>query len=98
MLLIKSFDINYLILYIAVQNKRLIMRTINFTEFRSNASLLLSAVEKGEIVIVMRHGKPIAKILPADMNDENIQSWKKTALRLVTKGKKLSAAIIDERK
>jgi len=73
------------------------MRTINFTEFRSNASLLLSAVEKGEIVIVMRHGKPIAKILPADIKDENIQSWKKPALRLVTKGKKLSEAILEER-
>ena len=39
------------------------MRIVNFTEFKSNASSLLSAVEKGEIVIVMRHGKPIAKIL-----------------------------------
>jgi prevent-host-death family protein len=73
------------------------MRTINFTEFRSSASLLLSAVEKGEIIIVMRHGKPIAKILPADMKDEEIQSWKKPALRLVTKGKNISSAIIDER-
>jgi antitoxin (DNA-binding transcriptional repressor) of toxin-antitoxin stability system len=45
----------------------------------------------------MRHGKPIAKILPADMNDENIQSWEKPALRLVTKGKKLSEAILEER-
>jgi prevent-host-death family protein len=73
------------------------MRNINFTEFRNNASLILSAVEKGEIVIVMRHGKPIAKILPADMKDEKNQSWKKPALRLVTKGKNISSAIIDER-
>lgn len=73
------------------------MRTINFTEFRNNASLLLSAVEKGEIVIVMKHGKPIAKILPAELNDNDIQSWKKPALRLVTKGKSLSSAILEER-
>jgi len=58
---------------------------------------LLSAVENGEMVVVMGHGKPIAKILPADMDDENIQSWKKPALRLVTKGKKLSEAILEER-
>lgn len=77
--------------------KRITMRTINFTEFRSNASLLLSAVEKGEIVLVMRHGKPIARILPVDMKDEDIQAWKKPALRLVTKGKNISSAIIDER-
>lgn len=73
------------------------MRTINFTEFRNNASLLLSAVEKGEIVIVMKHGKPIAKILPAELNDNDIQLWKKPALRLVTKGKSLSSAILEER-
>jgi antitoxin (DNA-binding transcriptional repressor) of toxin-antitoxin stability system len=48
-----------------VQNdkNRISLRTKNFAEFRSNASLLLSVVEKVEIVIVMRHGKPIAKIL-----------------------------------
>ena len=73
------------------------MRTVNFTEFRSNASLLLSAVEKGEIVIVMRHGKPIAKISPPENNDEEKQSWKKPGLRLVAKGKNLSSAILAER-
>ena len=45
----------------------------------------------------MRHGKPIAKILPAELNDNDIQSWKKPALRLVTKGKSLSSAILEER-
>lgn len=73
------------------------MRTVNFTEFRSKASVLLSAVEKGEIVIVMRHGKAIAKISPPGMIDENLPHWKKPALRLVSKGKKLSSAIISER-
>lgn len=73
------------------------MRTVNFTEFRNNASLLLSAVEKGEVVIVMRHGKAIAKIIPAEMEDEKQAMWKKPGLRLVTKGKNLSSAIISER-
>lgn len=73
------------------------MRTVNFTEFRNKASLLLSAVEKGEVVIVMRHGKAIAKISPPEMLDENHPTWKKPALRLVTKGKNLSSAIISER-
>lgn len=73
------------------------MRTVNFTEFRNNASLLLSAVEKGEVVVVMRHGKAIAKIIPAEMEDETQPMWKKPGLRLVTKGKTLSSAIISER-
>jgi prevent-host-death family protein len=73
------------------------MRTINFTEFRNNASLLLSAVEKGEMVIVMRHGKPIAKIVPADISEDKEKSWKKPALKLVIKGGNLSSAILEER-
>ncbi|MEP0861939.1 MAG: type II toxin-antitoxin system prevent-host-death family antitoxin [Ignavibacterium sp.] len=73
------------------------MRTISFTEFRNNASLLLSAVEKGEMVIVMRHGKPIAKIVPADKIEEGEKPLKKPALRLVIKGRNLSSAILEER-
>lgn len=73
------------------------MRTISFTEFRNNASILLSAVEKGEMVIIMRHGKPIAKIVPADINEESEKPLKRPALRLVIKGRNLSSAILEER-
>lgn len=74
------------------------MRTINFTEFRSNASLFLSEVEKGEIVLILRHGKPIAQISPPEINSDGIPSWKRSGLRLLTKGKNLSSAILEERK
>ena len=40
------------------------MRSVTFTEFRKDASALLSAVEDGEIIQIIRHGKPIAEILP----------------------------------
>jgi len=73
------------------------MRTITFTEFRSKASLLLSEVEKGEVVIILRHGKPIAQISPPEINNEGIPSWKKPGLRLVTTGSSLSSAILEER-
>lgn len=73
------------------------MLTVNFTEFRSKASLLLSKVEKGEIVIVMRHGKAIAKVSPPELKDNDLPSWKKPALRLISKGKNLSSAILEER-
>ena len=73
------------------------MRTINFTEFRSNASLLLSEVEKGEIVLILRHGKPIAQISPPEKKNNGIPSWKRSGLRLLTTGKDLSSAILEER-
>ncbi len=49
------------------------------------------------MVIVMRHGKPIAKIVPADKIEEGEKPLKKPALRLVIKGRNLSSAILEER-
>ena len=73
------------------------MKTITFTEFRKQASSILSAVENGENIVILRHGKPIAEITPAS-DDTTIPSWKRPGLRLSVKGAELSSAIIQERK
>ncbi len=73
------------------------MKTITFTEFRKNASTLLSDVERGEVVRVLRHGKPIAEITPI-FRQEGAPSWKSPGLRISTKGAGLSSAILEERK
>ncbi|MBU0677937.1 MAG: type II toxin-antitoxin system prevent-host-death family antitoxin [Verrucomicrobia bacterium] len=70
------------------------MKTINFTEFRNHASDLMTEVEHGETLVVMRHGRPIAEVSPVT---EGQPSWKRPALRLVTKGSGLSTAILEER-
>jgi antitoxin (DNA-binding transcriptional repressor) of toxin-antitoxin stability system len=72
------------------------MKTVSFTEFRKHASNLLSDVENGEMLIVMRHGKPIAEIKPLT-EESRKPSWKKPSLRLSIKGAKLSSAILEER-
>ena len=72
------------------------MKTITFTEFRKHASSLFSAVENGEIIIIMRHGKPIAEITPLS-HHPTVPSWKKPGLRLSVKGAQLSSAILEER-
>ncbi len=73
------------------------MRTITFTEFRKQASSVLSAVEKGEVVVVMRHGKPVAEISPVTPPTQT-PSWKRPGLRLTAKGLELSSAILEERR
>lgn len=73
------------------------MRTISFTEFRKNASRLFSEVESGGVLLVLRHGKPIAEIIPAGAGRDTSPSWKRPGLRLTTKGANLSTAIIKER-
>lgn len=70
------------------------MKTISFTEFRNHASDLMTAVEHGETLLVIRHGRPIAEVSPAT---DQPPSWKRPALRLSTKGTGLAAAIIEER-
>ena len=72
------------------------MKTVSFTEFRKHASRLFSDVEKGERLIVMRHGKPIAEIKPL-AEESKKPSWKRPGLRLSIKGAQLSSAILEER-
>jgi prevent-host-death family protein len=73
------------------------MKSFSFTEFRKRASEILTLVEKGETVRVVRHGKTVAKIVPAE-TDENIPSWKRPGLRLVRPSASLSKVILEERR
>jgi len=73
------------------------MKTVTFTEFRRNASEVLDLVEKGESIRVLRHGKAIARIIPAEMREAK-PAWKRPGLRLVTAGASLSRAVLEERR
>jgi len=73
------------------------MKTFTFTEFRKNASEVLNFVEKGNSIRILRHGKAIAKIVPAD-GRETKPAWRRPGVRLVTAGASLSRAIIEERR
>jgi len=73
------------------------MISVTFTEFRKDASALFSAVENGERIQVLRHGKPIAEILPFKDRSNHIPSWKKRKVRHSIKGKELSSLIVGER-
>jgi len=70
------------------------VKTISFTEFRNRASDMMTEVEHGETLLIVRHGRPIAEVSP--VTDQQ-PSWKRPALRLATKGAGLASAIIEER-
>lgn len=69
------------------------MTTVTLNEFRRNASGMLSRVERGERLVVLRHARPIAEVSPVGA----LPSWKQPALRLATKGASLSSIILAER-
>jgi prevent-host-death family protein len=73
------------------------MKIVTFTEFRQNAATYFDAVEHGETIKVLRHGKPIAEIVPASTEEKNL-SWKQPGLKLSVKGASLSREILKERK
>jgi antitoxin (DNA-binding transcriptional repressor) of toxin-antitoxin stability system len=73
------------------------MRKVTFTEFRKDASALFSAVENGEKIQILRHGKPIAEILPFKNSANHLPSWKKRKIRHSIKGEELSSLILSER-
>ena len=69
------------------------MKSVTFTEFRKNASSIISDVENGEVIQVIRHGKAVAEITPVKEQRLTLPSWKKRGLRLSIKGGSLSEAL-----
>src|SRR5262245_51628186 len=52
------------VMYNLVEGGEPSMKRLSFAEFRKKASEILTLVEKGETVRVIRHGKTVAKIVP----------------------------------
>lgn len=51
------------------------MHTLPLSEFRANASAMLDLVEKGETVRIMRHGKPVADLVPVAPEAAELPSY-----------------------
>ena len=77
------------------------MHILPLSEFRANASAMLDLVEQGETVRIMRHGKPVADLVPVqDPAPARVPSWKRTIMPLEyvrPDGKTLAQLIIEER-
>jgi prevent-host-death family protein len=78
------------------------MHTLALSEFRANASAMLDLVEQGETVRIMRHGKPVADLVPVKAHDpeeaDRVPSWKRPFDPVkLSPGVSLSQAVLDER-
>ncbi len=71
------------------------MRSVTSTEFRQNVFSFLDQAEKGERVLVTRHGRVVAELSPPARSVE--PAWKRAGPRLPIHGAALSAAILRER-
>ena len=77
------------------------MQTLSLSEFRAHASEMLDLVEKGETVRILRHGKPVAELVPVrdiSREAEPVPAWKLPfePLRVVRPDGKTGAQLIIE--
>jgi prevent-host-death family protein len=77
------------------------MHTLPLSEFRANVSAMLDLVEQGETVRILRHGKPVAELVPLKADEPKaLPHWKLPITpRKVQRpdGKTLAQLVIEER-
>ena len=75
------------------------MHIIPLSEFRAHASAMIDLVAQGQTVRILRHGKPVAELVPPRVEESISQpSWKKPFQPVVLPpGASLSQAVLDER-
>ena len=76
------------------------MHTIALSEFRAHASAMLDLVEQGETVRILRHGKPVAELVPLKTEEDaaKVPSWKIPFEPVILPpGVSLPQAVLDER-
>jgi prevent-host-death family protein len=70
------------------------MKTVTFSELRNNAKKYFDTVERGEILEIFRHGRPVAILMPAGHRGRS-RAHEAAPLRIP--GVSLSRAILTER-
>ena len=68
------------------------------TDLRRRLSALLDQVEAGETVLLMRRGRPVARLVPVDDAPKTVPSWKlPVRARYSLKGESIVDTIRRER-
>ena len=67
------------------------MRTIPVAEFKDNASAYIAAAEAGEEIVVTRHGKPAARIVPPSPASDDEASFDAAWDRLMEQRERMRA-------
>ena len=53
------------------------MHTIPLSEFRANTAAMIDLVEQGETIRILRHGKPVAELVPMPPQEATkVPRWK----------------------
>jgi prevent-host-death family protein len=72
------------------------MASVGAFEAKTHFSSLLERVEKGEHIIITRHGKPVAKLVPATGIDAQVIDETIAQLKDFAKGQSLGGLSVRE--
>lgn len=72
------------------------MASVGAFEAKTHFSSLLERVEKGEQIIITRHGKPVAKLVPATGVDVQVIDETIAQLKEFAKGQSLGGLSVRE--
>ncbi len=74
------------------------MLEMPLSEFRANASSVLDQVQQGQAVRILRHGKPVADLVPVrDADTGRLPNWKRAFAPVqLPPGVSLSQAVSEQ--
>ena len=74
------------------------MNTVSIGEARRRLSRIVGAAERGEVTIITRHGRPVAKIVSADAAGERrLPDLSEFRASIQVRGRPLSQVVADAR-
>lgn len=65
------------------------MRTIGAFEAKTQFGSLIAAAERGEEIVITRHGRPVARLVPAE-SDRTRSAAEAAAARILERSRRLS--------
>ncbi|MEO7940443.1 MAG: type II toxin-antitoxin system prevent-host-death family antitoxin [Burkholderiaceae bacterium] len=73
------------------------MQELPLSEFRANAASVLDRVQQGETVRILRHGKPVADLVPVrEVEVDRLPNWKQVFAPVqLPPGVSLSHAVLE---
>lgn len=71
------------------------MRTVQATELKAKLSAILGDVERGETVVIERHGKVVGRIVPVEDGAERRRRAVEAVLDLKKSGRKTGMTVED---
>ena len=72
------------------------MRTIGAFEAKTHLSSLLDSVSQGEQILITRHGRPVARLVPAEGPDNAMVAAAIARLKQFSQGQTLGGISVQE--